>query len=273
MNYPILFIHIILYTFLVLLAFYFGQQYRKSRLDSDKSKREVKHLNELDHTKQVFLSSMTHRIRTPLAGAKWALEEVLKGDLLNKVALIEQSHDKVNDALVMVGQVLKTSELEINKGNINLKKESVDLQLLIKKILLELNYLIDNKGIKVKYERCESLLTLGDVKMLDLALANIFDNAFRYSPHGEIRINLFQSNSEAVLTVEDNGVGIDSNDLEFITFQKFYRGKNAMEIDPNESGVGLYATRKIIELHDGRMAISSILGKGTKVSVTLPLQL
>ena len=153
---------------------------------------------------------------------------------------------------------------------IEIKKENLDLRDLIKKILVDLNYLSRSKGINIKYERFDPVIVKGDLEMLDIALANIFDNAIRYSPKGEVRINVFASNLEAVLTVEDNGVGIDSNDLEFITFQKFYRGKNAMTIDPNESGVGLYVTRKIIEIHGGRIAITSVLGKGTKVSVALP---
>ena len=141
---------------------------------------------------------------------------------------------------------------------------------MVDKIISDQNYLIKFKEIKLEYGTYESVIIKGDEKMLHLSLTNIIDNAFRYSPQGTVKLSLYKSGEDAALLVEDNGVGIDPKDLKFITFQKFYRGKNAERIDPDESGMGLYVTKKILEIHKGSMVISSTLGKGTKVSVLLP---
>ena len=254
-----------------LLAWVFYRKFSGQKIEKNKLLRRMVELQELDHTKQVFLSSVAHQMRTPLAGAKWALEEVLKDKNCPHLDLVAESHKRLEQAIGNITKILKAAELKIDSADIEIKKESFNLKDLIQKILTDLAYLSTSKKTKIKYEKFDPILVQGDPEMLDIALANIFDNAIRYSPKGEVRINLFVSRAEAVLTVEDSGVGIDPKDLEFISFQKFYRGKNAMTIDPNESGVGLYVTRKIIEIHGGRIAISSTLGRGTKVSVALPV--
>ena len=228
-------------------------------------------LEEEDYTKQIFLTAMSHQLHTSLSGAKWAIETLLKDKIYSGVELLKESHTRIINAIEIINKILHTAELDVKNENINLKKENIDLKLLVDKIISSQNYLIKSNGIKIEYEKYDSVIIQGDEKMLHLSLVNIIDNAFRYSPHGEVRFNLSKNSTDAILTVEDTGVGIDPKDLEYVTYQKFYRGKNAMTIDPNESGVGLYVTRKILEIHGGGIVISSTLGKGTKVSVTLPL--
>lgn len=264
-------LYIIYAILLVVLIVFYLVKAKGDKIESGRLKRRIQHLEELDHTKQVFLASMAHQLKTPLAGIKWALDLLQKEGIEKNPSLLADSQQKIEEMFSKISDLLKTSAFDTEKGQIKIKKEDLDLKSLVANIVHDLTYLKLANNIDVKYEQLDSVTVSGDEKMLHMALANIFDNAFRYSPRGEIKISLLVNQKEAVLAVEDNGVGIDSNDLEFITFQKFYRGKNAMKIDPNESGVGLYATRKIIELHGGRMAISSVLGKGTKVSVTLPI--
>lgn len=261
-----------LYLLVFLLFVYLmHQRIRRAHLAESKLKRRIKQLEELDHTKQVFLSSMVHQLRTPLSAVKWSLEESLKTADQHQKPLLEGGRERVVGALATVGQILKTSDLEIDKTNLNIKKTSVNLVSLVDDILKDLDYLIITNQTKIVRSGANPVFISGDKKMLNMAITNIFDNAFRYAPKGQVSVNIFSNQTEAILTIEDNGVGIDPTDLEFITFQKFYRGKNAMQIDPNESGIGLFTTRKIIELHGGRLAITSTLGQGTKVSVILPL--
>ena len=259
---------VLLSVFIFFYVFY--RKFIKQDIETERLKKKSVDLEETDYTKQIFLTAMSHQLHTSLAGAKWAIESFLKDKNFSSLELLEESHDRIISAIEIVNQLLKTAELDINHENINLKKEKIDLKLLVDNIISGQSYLIKSKGIKLVYEKYGSVMIKGDEKMLHLSLTNIIDNAIRYSPHGVVKLNLFESDAEAILTVEDNGVGIDAKDLEFITYQKFYRGKNAMNIDPNESGVGLYVTKKILEIHGGKIAIFSTLGKGTKVSVILP---
>lgn len=266
-----LYLNIIIVCLLVVLVYFFYNKYTAQRTEKSRLMRKLKELEELDYTKQVFLTAMSHQLRTPLSGAKWAIELILKNKTCSEQDLLNDSLNRVNKSIEIINKIIKTAELEVEKGDISIKMVNLDLKTLVDHLIAEQDYLIKDKGIKLKYEKYESVVIKGDEQMLRLALINIIDNAFRYSPHGIIKINLFKGNKEAVLTVGDNGIGIDPKDLEFITIQKYYRGKNAMAVDPNESGVGLYVTRKIIEIHGGQIAISSTLNKGTKVSVAFPL--
>lgn len=184
--------------------------------------------------------------------------------------MVKEGYDRTLEALDIITKILKTAELEIDRKNIQLKKERIDLKELLDSIFVNLDYLIRSKMIDLIKDNYNDVVIEGDNKMLDLAITNIIDNAFRYSPNGRVMVSLFAASDQAILTIEDTGIGIDPAELEFI-FQKFYRGKNAIEMDPNESGIGLYTTKKIIELHNGRIALSSVLGHGTKVSIALPL--
>jgi len=259
------------FVILLWLIVRFMKYTMSQRVNGEQLKRKLSELEELNYTKQVFLTAMSHQLRTPLNGAKWAVEAVLNDKTCSEPELLEEGRNRIDNAIGIISKILKTAELDVEKESIKVKQEDVDLKIMIDQILLEQDYLIKIKGIKLQYENYQSVAVKGDEKMLRLAFINIIDNAFRYSPKGIVQLNLFNSNKEAVFTIQDNGIGIDSKDLEFITIQKFYRGKNAMTVDPNESGVGLYVTRKIIEIHGGRIAISSTLGQGTKVSVALPL--
>ncbi|MEI6528208.1 MAG: HAMP domain-containing sensor histidine kinase [bacterium] len=241
------------------------------KVKSEQLKRRISELDELDHTKQVFLSAMSHQLRTPLNGVKWGLEAVLKDGKCENFEILNESHNRVEEAISTIGKILKTAELEIDKNNIEVKNERINLSGMIHNIVNKLDYLIKSNVVTLTFASDDEPVINGDEKMLDLALANIIDNAFRYSPKGKVKINIIRSSNDAILTVEDNGIGIDTKDLPFVANQKFYRGRNAMTIDPNESGIGLYTTKKIIELHGGKFDISSTLNKGTKVSVSLPL--
>lgn len=265
------------FSFVVILAYKFSKGTIKEKSEKEQLKRRFIELNEINHTKQIFLSAMSHQLRTPLNGVRWVFESILAGSK-NKSGkllcidnnLVKEGYDRVLQSIDIIGKILETAELEIDRKNIELKKDSINLKVLLDSIFVNLDYLIRSKMINLVKKNYNNLKIEGDAKMLDLAITNVIDNAFRYSPQGTVEVSLFGANNQAILTIEDNGIGIDMAEMEFI-FQKFYRGKNAIVIDPDESGIGLYTTKKIIELHHGEIVLSSILGVGTKVRITLPL--
>ena len=169
-----------------------------------------------------------------------------------------------------MGELLKSAEYDLGDGEIKLNRKDFILTDLIKNVIHDLNFLIEEKGIDLVYEKMESFKINGDEKMLSIVITNVFDNAFRYAPKGKVFVTVERENSSAKIIVKDTGIGIDSADMEYI-FQKFFRGKNAMLLDPNETGVGLYATNKVIEMHGGEIKLSSVLSKGTTVDITLPI--
>jgi PAS domain S-box-containing protein len=109
----------------------------------------------------------------------------------------------------------------------------------------------------------------GDEKLLNRALNNLMKNACKYSPaNGNITLGLTQENSEVLIWVKDDGIGIPAQDLPNI-FDEFYRASNVGKLDG--TGFGLAITKQAIELHHGRIAVESEVGKGTTFRVYLPL--
>jgi two-component system phosphate regulon sensor histidine kinase PhoR len=223
-----------------------------------------------DNIKNIFLTANVHQLRTSLSGARWAIETVIKNSDCVNNDLLTEALNKIVYSIDMIGEILKSSEEGFNEDKIKLNLNKFFLNDLIKKIISNLSFLAQQKEISLDYEEKGLFEINADEKMIGIVLTNIFDNAFRYSPKSKVFISVEKENQFAKITVKDNGIGIDSSDMEHI-FQKFFRGKNAKNFDPLESGVGLFATKKIIEMHGGNIRISSVLNKGTTVEVSLPL--
>lgn len=222
--------------------------------------------------KDTFILALVHRLRTPLNGARWALDMVIKGDMKDEdKAILNEGYNKIISAINTVNEILKVAEINSDSGDLYLKKEKINLCVIVEDILKNLEFLKDKKEINLIYDKkCDPLTILGDKEILDIGLTNLFDNAYRYSPKGTVTVNVDKDGDMAKLTIKDTGIGIDEEDMKHM-FEKFYRGKNAKKIDPNESGVGLYSTKKIVEMHGGNITISSEVNKGTTMEVRIPI--
>jgi two-component system phosphate regulon sensor histidine kinase PhoR len=235
---------------------------------TDTEKEKI--LQEEKEFKENFVIALAHKLRTPLNSARWVIETVLKkNEDMQEKDLLREGYNKIIESINIVSEILKSSAIEskdLLKGN----KERVNICEIVDDIIANLNFLITEKETVLEYKKCDSAVIYGDRKMLDIALTNIIDNAFRYSPKGKVSIIIENNSREVILTVKDSGIGISKDDMAHL-FEKFRRGKNAFELDPGENGTGLYTTKQIVELHNGTIKIDSELGKGTTVAITLPL--
>lgn len=263
--------HVAVYSLMVFYLYKIVKEIMTQRFEKERLKRQFVELSELDNVKQTFLTATSHQLKTPLAAARWALDTALQNKVCPDAEILKEGRDRVVKAIDIVEEMIKTAEYDIGDKQIVLKKEEVSLNEIVNKIISNLAYLIQGNSINLVLNTKEDVFLNGDRKILDLALANIFDNAFRYAPKGKVIVSIKKEGQYASLIIEDDGIGIDSADQEYI-FQKFFRGKNALRLDPNQSGVGLYATKKIIEMHRGNIKLISALGKGTKVEILLPLE-
>jgi signal transduction histidine kinase len=219
-----------------------------------------------------FVTALVHELRTPLSGARWAIESVMPTETDGNKDLLKQAYNKIIESINIVGDILRSSDPDTHFNFSDIKKEKVDLSLVVDDILKNLDFLIKEKGITLTYDQKDSATIYGNKQMLKLALTNIFDNAFRYSPHGTVFVSIVKNDGNSlVLTVKDSGIGIAPEDMQNI-YKKFFRGDNAQKLDPGESGVGLYTTKKIIEeMHGGTMKVESELGHGTTFEVVFLL--
>jgi signal transduction histidine kinase len=221
--------------------------------------------------RDAYVLALVHKLRTPLNGARWALDTVINKDDCNDKEILTETYNKIISAVNTVTDILKTAEINSKDGALDLNKEKVNLCVIVEDILKNLDYLRQKKEVTIERGNiCDPIAIYADRKVLEIGLNNIFDNAYRYSPKGTVRIDISKEGNMAKLVVKDNGIGMTKEDMKH-TFEKFYRGENAKLVDSNESGVGLYSTKKIIEMHNGEISIDSIDGKGTTIEVKLPI--
>ncbi len=115
----------------------------------------------------------------------------------------------------------------------------------------------------------EDLVIVGDESLLHTALMNLVENGCKYSSDQRVSVSIAFEPGQVLLTISDNGQGIPPDDLPHI-FEPFFRSENALSIQGH--GIGLALTRRIVDMHRGRLELESVLGRGTSVLLALPTQ-
>ena len=264
--------HIIQTIFMAIISYYI---YRivvlaiQHKVEKEEASKRLGEMEQVDRLKQDFLSVAQHQLRTPLSGVKWVLESMKSDTTLSSdtISLLDAGLIRVKDSIAIINNMLKT--VEDNSGLLTLEKEPTDIVGILQALIAELNFIALKKNSKVIFTSPQSLIIFADRDKLKAAINNIIDNALKYSPNSVVNVSIEENEKDVSVTVKDNGIGISKNDLPYV-FERLHRGKNAVMIEPDESGVGLYTSKRIIDLHGGSISVVSDLGKGTTVKVALP---
>src|SRR5574341_778508 len=220
-----------------------------------------------DEQRRAMLADVTHELRTPLTIIQGNIEGILDGmypaDEARLKSIVEEA--QVLSRLVDDLRTLSLAE----SGPLPLKREAVDLAELIHDALAGFESQAVEKGIKIELslEEIEELEV--DPQRLHEVLSNLISNALRYAPRGGmINVSVAEADLGAersvVISIEDNGPGIESVDLPYV-FDRFYKSS-----DSGGMGLGLSIAKYIVEAHGGRIWAQSEVGKGTKISFTIP---
>ncbi len=267
---------------LILMAIYIFYIYRiirdtlRIQQENEELKKKYGELVEMDKEKSDFIMVTSHQLRTPLTEVKWSLESLVREANLDDTTrtMLKKSLDSANRMARIVSEMFAAQTVEtetLASANHQLQKEPVDAGALIEEILAGLDLFARQKEVGVSFKPPENKMFFdADRHKIKIALENIIDNAMRYSPKGTVRIALDSEGKNARIRVEDTGIGIDNTDYSRV-FTKFYRGKNALLLQPDGSGIGLYASKNIIEQHGGTVSFFSELKKGTIFILTIPL--
>jgi signal transduction histidine kinase len=224
---------------------------------------EIKKSNNL---KNDFISSISHEIRTPLTSIRgWA--ETIDNNSLDSEETRQGVHIILRESerlAKLVGELLDFSRFE--SGRINMNFEKVDLNLLIKDIIKQYAVRFEEKKLNLISKLDDKITYVtGDTDRLRQVFINIIDNACKFTnKNGTVTVATQHTDNGARVIVEDNGIGIPTNELSHVT-EKFYKGKSKQ----SGSGLGLSISREIVSLHKGTLHIMSTEGKGTTVIVDL----
>ncbi len=291
--FPILFVSILL-ALILSLGKNSNRKKRKNKADLDeqfvllesanrklhKSQDLVGKLRSIDNQKNSFITTINHEIRTPLTSVI-GFAEILK---LNNNARLPNKDSMLVDtiyrnSILLLGLVENILELSsLNNDSVELVKSRVGLVHTLKNIIIALGPQLDAAAITVAFKSTpeSEIFLFVNENQISRAFSNILANAIKYSEsNSKIEIALkkvtTRSNSPRVLiSFIDHGTGIPDSEQDSI-FTSFYRASNVESSAIPGSGLGLTITRKIIELHDGTINVTSKEGVGTTFIVDLPI--
>jgi len=227
----------------------------------------------LSEVKNDFISNMTHELKTPISTISLACEALSDKDMSSDekvrasyVGMINQENKRL---ALLVESVLKSATWD--KGDLKLKKESLDLHEVINEVSGNILIQVETKlgGIVKKLTAKTSVITADKVHVTNL-IYNLLDNANKYSPlTPEITIKTENLKAGILLTVEDKGQGIKRENLNKI-FEKFYRVPMGNVHNVKGFGLGLNYVKAIVNRHGGEITASSVFGSGTTFKIYLP---
>lgn len=232
----------------------------------------------IDKLKSEFISISAHQLRTPLSAVKWSLQMILNeemGKIGGEIKKYLTKTYKSNERMInLVNDLLNVSRIEEGRFLYNI--EMVSIEDLIEEIISSVSVNIKNKKIKIIYNKKNNLpKTKADFKKLKLSIQNLVDNAIKYSPsNSKINIEtkkINDKNKELIeINIKDSGIGINEKDKERI-FSKFYRGENAVRLQTEGSGLGLFIVKNIIKAHGGKIWFESKNGEGSTFYIQIPI--
>lgn len=261
-------VHIILSIFIVYyicVPFRTISEYQKRYAVQE----ETKLLKEVDRLKRNFLSLMSHDLKTPVARIAGMTHILLNQHENNndQKKLLTEIGESTKELNSFITSILDLTKIESKSMNFN--QTTKDVNKIIEQVIDKLTYDAEQKKVEIETELSPLYPITIDVELIRRVITNLVENAIKYSGEDKtIKITTWDDEKWVFIEIKDNGVGIKSEDLGHI-FEKFYRVKNDTSHKVKGSGLGLYLVKYFVELHEGHISASSIVGEGTTFTIKL----
>ncbi|MBT1072329.1 hybrid sensor histidine kinase/response regulator [Pelotalea chapellei] len=237
-------------------------------------KEELATLKQLDRLKSNFLSLISHKLRTPITAISLFLQNIQRGVYDTSDALFLQNVNLINEEAAylnrMVNDLLTFSQMM--EGSSLLHVEPCDLNIIVGNVLQGSREALRKPGVTTEFSERHLPAIYLDRAKIAFALQQVIDNAYKFSGEtGRVSIHIRDGEDNLTVIVADSGAGIPQEELTRV-FDKFY------QIDPDNTGqvrgfgLGLFYAREFVRQHGGNLDIASEAGKGTSVTITLPVQ-
>jgi len=244
-------------------------------------KQKAKSLEEIDRIKSEFFTNISHELRTPLTlimGPLKAMQEgSYKGDVESLLAMMSNNGNRL---LRLVNQLLDLSKLDQGKQGLDLN--NCNINQLVQEILANFEASCAAKNITLGFfENQTNIRTTLDREKIRQVLINLVDNAIKFTPGGgsvKVILNVIASwenhqtkfPSAVQIMVKDTGIGIPKSEHANI-FNRFYQVNQMDQYESTGTGIGLALAKKLVNLHQGILAVESEPGKGATFTITLPM--
>jgi signal transduction histidine kinase len=232
--------------------------------------RDITHFREAEELKSIFISVISHELKTPVALIKGYVGTLRRDDahwdrdiIQDSLEVIEEEADRLTE---LIENLLDASRLQA--GGISLNLTDVVFERFADRLAEKFRTQTDIHNIRVDFP-AEFPVVVADEDRLGQVLSNLLSNAIKYSPAGgEIVINGQVRPEQIIICVQDQGPGIAPGDIPHI-FDRFYRADSASRTTKG-AGLGLYLTRAIVEAHNGRIWVDPRPEGGARICFSLP---
>lgn len=236
-----------------------GKQFNQMADNVDESMNRLKASLE---QQQRFTADASHELRTPLTRLQLATSSGLVGGADEQMRALNVADQAGRDMTKLVDQLLALANADA--GSLQAHFQQLDLRAVVADALAK-----TQTPISIELDEAP-VIVLGDQTQLERVVFNLVENAVRYAPNGTISAKVHKVDSTATLTISDTGEGIPAEHLPHLT-ERFYRVDSARNRDAGGAGLGLAIVSEIVKAHGGEMKIKSEVGKGTAVTISLPI--
>lgn len=235
-------------------------------------------LRELDKQKTEFLSIASHQLRGPVAVVRGYSSLLREGSYGKLPPSAQEIIDRIEASSAAMAQMVDDflNVTRIEQGRMQYDMHHFDLGQLVSLVCEEFSMRAKEKGLSFSCAIARQPAQYpyyGDQVKIRQVLANLIDNAIKYTPSGWVRVSLSRgrgAKQEYVVTVEDSGIGIPPEEIPTL-FSKFHRASNVQGANVSGTGLGLYIAKRLVEAHSGSIRIfSEGRGKGSRFVITLP---
>jgi len=229
-------------------------------------------LQELDRLKSMFIATMSHELRTPLnsiLGFTGILLQGMTGEITGEqqkqLCIVQTSAHHLLD---LINDVIEISKIEAGKAELRI--EEFDLAELVRETGDSFTPAAARKHLVISLDTPEEFIIESDKRKIKQVITNLVSNALKYTDAGEIEVRVTKNEKTAEISVKDTGIGIKAEDMEklFLSFSQIHTEGRLNE----GTGLGLYLTKKILDLLGGEITVKSEFGKGSTFSFMIPLK-
>lgn len=230
----------------------------------------TKRLKDTEELRRRFVSDASHELKTPLASIRLLSDSIVNSDNMDTETMREFVTDIGNEAERLSRTTEKLLSLSKMDSGIGLAHERLDLRHVVEKTMHLLSPLAKEFRVTITTELQRGCYIYGSEDLAYRIIFNLAENGIKYNLHGGlVRILLYREGEQAVLIVEDSGIGIPDEDLPHI-FSRFYRVDKARSRDAGGSGLGLSIVYDAVRLHGGSVSVEKRENGGSRFIVRFP---
>jgi len=250
------------------------QSRREAEMTSERLAEVNRRLKELDQLKDNFFANVSHELRTPLTLLLGPVEHLQKHPRVMEHEqlrdFVTTMHENGMRLLKLINDLLDLVRLQAKA--LVLKPASINVSAYAGKLVSSIRGYAEDRGLKLIWNVHPDLGTVvWDEAKIDKVFLNLLFNAIKFTPAGgEVSWHAWKDADEAVVEVRDTGVGISAENQKFL-FQRFWQADSSSQRKHQGAGIGLALVKELVEAHGGVVSVQSKLGKGTTVTVRLPL--